>query len=1061
MIMEGDNNECIGLDLISDLPNFDFLSSFENESNEDSPYSNLEIDCKYLSETQFIQIYNGKQPNKSLSFLSLNCQGLNSKFSEINEFNNNLKSKGLSFDILFLQEIHKIEDASVFNLHGYSELNFTQRIHRKGGGVGCFISSKLKFSIRKDLSTFKEGIFESQAIEVFSRKSKSIFINIYRPPSVEFNGISVRTQIETFQTCISKLLSKISKEKSKVYLVGDLNLCLLKYESFVPTSKFIDDMFAAGFIELITKPTRISNNNNYTTATLIDHIWTNNISNKPFDCGIITTQISDHFATFSIIDFFKEMDKQPKFIKTRDFSKENINSFKSSLHLNLPHEALLREEDAQICYDKFEEIFINLYDFHFPEKISKFNKNIHFKEKWMTRGLMKSRRTKLTLYEKSLKMPTPHNISFFKKYKNLYNKVYRARKKSYYSEMLISYQGNIKKTWGIMREAAGLPKRKSKLTDTLKVDNLLIKGEAKIAECFNEHFSTITDKLRDTIPPTSVNPESYLSKKECNFNLPAVTPEMVIDEFKRLKIKHSTDNIGISTAFLASFINEISAILAHIFNISFRSGVLPKQFKIAKVVPISKGGDETNPNNYRPISLLSVFSKIHERIAASELKFFLLDNEIINLNQFGFQQNNSTFHPMMHLLDTVGDAINENEYTLAIFCDLSRAFDMVPIDLLLKKLESNGIRGTSLKWFESYLRDRVQYVKVGNSNSSCQNVKSGVPQGSVMGPILFLIFFNDLPCSTLLKVLLFADDTTLIASGKNLSELVNFMNHELKKISAWFRANQMVLHPDKTKFTIFHSKPSNIPWDDIKIFIDENENLNHDPSLKKSISFVNHMSDVPAIKFLGVYFDPALNFKYHISQIHKKLTKALFILRRAKNVLTPTALKALYYSTFDCHLTYGNQIYSCADPGSLKGLKILQKKAIRCISNASYNAHTAPLFKNLNIMPLDVTIKYNKLQIMYDFINQRLPRSFDNRWYTVQHRTNRVTRNSMNFHIPYFRTKLVSRMPKWCIPDIWNSFESIEIKALTSRSQFNKKLKKHLLNELVIECNRQSCQECT
>ena len=330
-----------------------------------------------------------------------------------------------------------------------------------------------------------------------------------------------------------------------------------------------------------------------------------------------------------------------------------------------------------------------------------------------------------------------------------------------------------------------------------------------------------------------------------------------------------------------------------------------------------------------------------------------------------------------------------------------------------------------------------------------------------MGPILFLIFFNDLPCSTLLKVLLFADDITLIASGKNLSELVNFMNHELKKISAWFRANQMVLHPDKTKFTIFHSKPSNIPWDDIKIFIDENENLNHDPSLKKSISFVNHMSDVPAIKFLGVYFDPALNFKYHISQIHKKLTKALFILRRAKNVLTPTALKALYYSTFDCHLTYGNQIYSCADPGSLKGLKILQKKAIRCISNASYNAHTTPLFKKLNIMPLDVTIKYNKLQIMYDFINQRLPRSFDNRWYTVQHRTNRVTRNSMNFHIPYFRIKLVSRLPKWCIPDIWNSFETIEIKAQTSRNLFNKKLKKQLLNELVVECNRLSCQECT
>ena len=150
-----------------------------------------------------------------------------------------------------------------------------------------------------------------------------------------------------------------------------------------------------------------------------------------------------------------------------------------------------------------------------------------------------------------------------------------------------------------------------------------------------------------------------------------------------------------------------------------------------------------------------------------------------------------------------------------------------------------------------------------------------------------------------------------------------------KKISTWFRANQMVLHPNKTKFTIFHAKPNTIPWDDIHIFIDENEpdSLNQDPSLKKSLSYINHLSDVPAIKFLGVYFDPALNFKYHISQIHNKLSKGLFILRRAKNVLTPKALKALYYSTFDCHLTYGNQIYSCADPCSLKRLKVIQKKS--------------------------------------------------------------------------------------------------------------------------------------
>ena len=363
-------------------------------------------------------------------------------------------------------------------------------------------------------------------------------------------------------------------------------------------------------------------------------------------------------------------------------------------------------------------MFISLYELYFPEKQVKFNKNVHYKEKWMTKGLLKSRSTKLKLYEKSLKSPSQDNISFYKRYKNLYNRVSRARQKIYYSDMLITHQGDLKKSWAIMREAAGMPKKKSKLTDTLKVDDILIKGESNLSECFNKHFSTVTNKLRASISPTLKSPESYLIDKECYFNLPEVTPEMVIDEFKRLKTKNSSDYIGISTKFLAPFIYEISALLAHIYNLSFKSGVVPKQFKIAKVVPVSKGGDDSNPNDYRPISLLSIFSKIHERIVASELKLFLLENEIIDINQFGFQQNNSTFHPMMHLLDTVGDAMNKNEYSLAIFCDLSRAFDMVPIDLLLKKLESNGIRGLGLKWFESYLRDRTQFVKIGNSNSS-------------------------------------------------------------------------------------------------------------------------------------------------------------------------------------------------------------------------------------------------------------------------------------------------------------------------------------------------------
>ena len=306
-----------------------------------------------------------------------------------------------------------------------------------------------------------------------------------------------------------------------------------------------------------------------------------------------------------------------------------------------------------------------------------------------------------------------------------------------------------------------------------------IKGDQNIAEHFNTHFSTITAKLKEKITPTNTLPESFLEEENFTFSFPDVTPDLVIATFNQLQIKKSTDWTGLSTSFMKKVINQIADPLAHLFNRSFITGIVPNKFKIAKVSPVLKGGDPTNIDNYRPISLLSIFSKIHEKIVANVLKSHLYDNEIIHQNQFGFQEKNSTFHPMIHLLDTIGEAMNRKKYSLAIFCDLSKAFDMVPIDSLLIKLEKIGIRGRNLKWFENYLRGRTQFVRVRNNDSSYENMYCGIPQGSILGPILFLIFFNDLPRSTLLKVLLFADDTTLIATGNNLTELINFVNKEL------------------------------------------------------------------------------------------------------------------------------------------------------------------------------------------------------------------------------------------------------------------------------------------
>lgn len=271
----------------------------------------------------------------------------------------------------------------------------------------------------------------------------------------------------------------------------------------------------------------------------------------------------------------------------------------------------------------------------------------------------------------------------------------------------------------------------------------------------------------------------------------------------------------------------------------------------------------------------------------------------------------------------------------------------------------------------------------------------------------------------------------------------------------------MSLHPEKTKFTIFHSNPNAIPWDDINLYFDEN-NLNthgYNPNLKKRISYVNHESETPAIKFLGVFFDPALNFKYHTKKLTEKLARALYLLRQCKKILPEDALKTLYYSIFHCHLIYGILIYSCTNFTNLNSIIVKQKMAIRAITNSRYNAHTGPLFKRLNIVPLESLIKFFGIKFMYMYKANLVPRSFRNMWITrgELNNGNIILRNSSDFDIPRSRLSLVKRLPYCNLPDLWNKFSSLaqeRIKQIQSVNLFSNRLKKYLVSEIEIICNR-------
>jgi len=465
-------------------------------------------------------------------------------------------------------------------------------------------------------------------------------------------------------------------------------------------------------------------------------------------------------------------------------------------------------------------------------------------------------------------------------------------------------------------------------------------------------------------------------------------------------------------------------------------------------------------NNYRPISLICNFCKILEKIVFNRLTFFLNEKNLITTDQFGFRKGHSTIHPMTQILNAAAKTLNNKKHMLIIFCDLKKAFDTCNFKILLSKLQKLGITGNELSWFESYLTNRKQYVCLEECNSALLSILIGVPQGSILGPLLFLLYINDLPQTSNPSTKLFADDTALFADDDDIQNLLTFVNEEFQKICQYFRKNKLSLHPDKTKYMII-SNSKNVQTLKTSIYINNNNLNQNDQLLVRELSRVNTTDKIPAIKYLGVYFDPQLNFKYHINTISSKIAKSLYILRNAKNFLPPAALKTLYYSLIHCHLIYAAEIWGCAAPFSLSPLRLKQKSAIRLISSSKYNAHTGPLFLANKILPLFSLIEAQKAKFMHSHTYETLPSSLLNTWTKNRNRQEQLLRNEDDYDIPFARTDATSLLPLSSFPRIWNALPT-EVSSTRSKNVFSNSLYSHYLNILLLSppCTRLLCPVC-
>jgi Reverse transcriptase (RNA-dependent DNA polymerase) len=952
-------------------------------------------------------------------------------------------------------------------LPGYHPLIFKLRHNNvQGGGVGIYLKNCFNYSLLPEFSLFVDRVLETIFIEVYTSNNTKLTIgSLYRPGSTH-PILSVSEQFSQFFDLLSNLCSELLTNNRTVYLLGDLNIDVLKYGVDVNATEYVDLLFSFGLLQLVVNPTRCTP----TSASLIDHVITNNKVNM-CDTVIMISKISDHFP---VVHFKKDFirKKCPKTFESRSFSQPNMNLFREALRNN-NWDLVTNSDSAQIAFNFFSDTFFSLYDIYFPLRSVKFNKNYHSIENWMSPGLLISRREKIRLFKLSAKVPSPRNIATFKNYRNIYNKLTKLAKKLYYEKQFLKFQSNLKKTWQLIYEVIKKSNSKNDPIQHIIVNNVSISDPRIMAESFNEFFSNVAVKIVNEIVPTDRPPD----KIELNENSPLfsfsddpLTSGEIIECFKSIQKKKTPDANGLSVDFISNFAMTLSNPLKHIFSLSFNTGIVPTQLKVAKVIPVFKGGDKSQMDNYRPISLLNTFSKVMEKIVHNRLSSFLNENNLLSESQYGFRKEHSTIHPLTKFLNFITKAFNDKEHCIAIFCDLRKAFDTVDHKILLTKLYNLGIQGTELKWFENYLTGRKQFVVINGKASTLREIILGVPQGSILGPLLFIIYINDLAKASRFFSSLFADDTKLLAKNSDPVALNNFVNTEFHKISTFFRAHRLSLHVTKTKFMVF-SNSNAINNFNFNVVINNNNNvLDNNVNLIFPIERVHSNSEIPAIKFLGVFMDPNLNFKFHIQKIAKKISAGLYFIRSARNFLSQKSLKCLYYSLIHCHLIYAIHIFSCTSPSNLKGLITLQKSAVRLITLSSYNAHTEPLFKSQRILPFNDLVLFFKLQFMQQFKQGFLPKSFSGEWLTYASRLQDPNQDLMelrnvnfdNFIIPFARLAITERFPLTSFAKAWNEFDDFEIKSIHNKLDFNNKLKQFLLDKLNanISCNRLLCPHC-